>query len=141
NVPRFAEQMLFDIQVNGYTPIIVHPERNRQIAENPQILFDFVQRGVLTQITAASLAGKFGKNIQKLSNTLIDHSLTHFIASDAHNTTTRGFVMQEAYKVLKNVHGSEHFYMFMENAQLLVDGQHVHRNEPVPITKRKKLFG
>src|SRR5690606_11132250 len=33
-VPHYAEQILFDIQVAGYIPIIVHPERNLQIAEN-----------------------------------------------------------------------------------------------------------
>ncbi|WP_047983566.1 tyrosine-protein phosphatase [Ornithinibacillus californiensis] len=140
-VPRYSEQMLFDIQVAGYTPIIVHPERNRQIAEHPSILFNFVQKGALTQVTAASLVGKFGKTIQKLSHQLVDHNLTHFIASDAHNTTTRGFVMQEAYQILKQEHGNSAFYMFMENAQLLIDGQYVHRNEPERIQKKKKIFG
>ena len=140
-VPRYAEQMLFDIQVAGYTPIIVHPERNRQIAEHPSILFNLVQKGSLTQVTAASVAGKFGKTIQKLSHQLIDANLTHFIASDAHNTTTRGFAMHEAYKIIRNEHGNEVFYMFMENAQLLIDGQAVYRNEPQPVKKKKKILG
>ncbi|WP_042143620.1 tyrosine-protein phosphatase [Paucisalibacillus sp. EB02] len=140
-VPRYAEKMLFDIQVAGYSPIIVHPERNRQIAEHPSILFDFVQKGSLTQITAASLVGKFGKNIQKLTHLLVDYNLTHFIASDAHNTSTRGFVMQEAIKILKNKHGNDTFYMFMENAQLLIDGQHVNSHEPEQIEKKRKIFG
>jgi protein-tyrosine phosphatase len=140
-VPRYAEQMLFDIQVAGYTPIIVHPERNRQIAEHPSILFNLVQKGSLTQVTAASVAGKFGKAIQKLSHQLIDTNLTHFIASDAHNTTTRGFVLHEAYKIIRKEHGNEAFYMFMENAQLLIDGQAVYRNEPQPMKKKKKMFG
>src|SRR5690606_31727248 len=109
-------------------PIIVHPERNRQIAENPSILFEFVLKGALTQITAASLIGKFGKTIQNLTHQLIDHNLAHFIASDAHNTTSRGFVMQEAYRLLKNKQGNEVYYMFMENPQLLIEGKFVNRN-------------
>ncbi|MBC5635714.1 tyrosine protein phosphatase [Ornithinibacillus sp. BX22] len=140
-IPQYAEQMVFDIQVAGYKPIIVHPERNRQIAENPSTLYNFVRKGALTQVTAASLAGKFGKTVQKLSHQLIDYNLAHFIASDAHNTTSRGFVMREAYRILKNKHGNDTYYMFMENAQLVIDGLHVHQDEPARIRKNRKVFG
>src|SRR5699024_206620 len=92
-VPRYAKQLLFDIQVAGYTPIIVHPERNQELMERPNRLYEFVRKGALTQITAGSLVGKFGKNIQKFTHQLIEANLTHFIASDAHNTTTRSFWM------------------------------------------------
>lgn len=27
-IPRFTEQLFFDVQANGLTPVIVHPERN-----------------------------------------------------------------------------------------------------------------
>ncbi|SHG03041.1 tyrosine-protein phosphatase [Ornithinibacillus halophilus] len=140
SVPRYAKQMLFNLQVAGYKPIIVHPERNSRLLEHPSMLFEFVQKGALTQVTAASLIGKFGKKIQKFSHQLIDANLTHFLASDAHNTTSRGFVMQEAFGVLQKEHGAELFYLFMENAQLLVDGQMVNRFEPEPI-KKKKILG
>ncbi|WP_106498480.1 tyrosine-protein phosphatase [Lentibacillus sp. Marseille-P4043] len=139
SVPRYAKQMLFDIQVAGYTPVIVHPERNRAISEHPSILYEFVRTGALTQVTAASLAGKFGKNIQKFSHQLVEANLTHFIASDAHNTTTRGFTMKEAYQELRDQHGNEAFYTFMENCQLLVDNQNVIKNEPEPVKKKKFL--
>ncbi|WP_155667078.1 tyrosine-protein phosphatase [Ornithinibacillus caprae] len=138
-VPRYAKQMLFDMQVAGYTPIIVHPERNQQIMEQPSILFDFVQKGALTQVTAASIVGKFGKNIKKFSHQLVDANLTHFLASDAHNTTSRGFVMREAYQVLRNEHGNAAFYMFMENTQFLIEGQNVIREQPEMIKKKKFL--
>ncbi|GAA0606317.1 tyrosine protein phosphatase [Virgibacillus siamensis] len=138
-VPRYTKQLLFDMQVAGYTPIIVHPERNSKLIEHPTMLFEFVQRGALTQVTAASLAGKFGKKIQKFSNQLVEANLTHFIASDAHNTTTRGFALNEAYQELQEQHGNEAYYMFLENTQLLVDGQNVNRMEPEMIKKKKFL--
>lgn len=139
NVPRYAKQMLFDIQVAGYTPIIVHPERNHELLEHPDRLYDFVREGALTQVTAASIVGKFGKKIQKFSHQIIEANLTHFIASDAHNTTTRGFMMDEAFTAIKNKYGSDHFYMFLENGDLLIDNQHVHRMEPEKIRKKKFL--
>lgn len=138
-VPRYAEQILFDIQIAGYIPIIVHPERNLQIAEQPSILYNLVQKGSLTQVTAASIVGKFGKAIQKISHQLIDNNLTHFIASDAHNTTSRGFALQEAYLLIRKRYGNEIFYMLMENAEMLIAGKEVYRNEPCHV--KKKILG
>ncbi|HLS08318.1 tyrosine-protein phosphatase [Lentibacillus sp.] len=140
HVPRYAKQMLFDIQVAGYVPVIVHPERNSAIIQHPSILHEFVQKGALTQVTAASLAGKFSKNIQKFSHQLVEANLTHFLASDAHNTTTRSFVMDEAFQELSEQHGNEMTYLFMENAQLLIDGQNVNKDEP-QLIKKKKFLG
>ena len=138
-IPCYAEQMLFDIQVGGYIPIIVHPERNRQIADNPSILFNLVQKGSLTQVTAASIVGEFGKAIQKLSYQLIESNLTHFIASDAHNTTSRDFRLKKAYEKICKRYGDETFNMYMENARLLIKGEDVYCKEPVDI--RRKVLG
>jgi len=139
HVPRFAKQMIFDIQVAGYTPIIVHPERNRELIEHPGKLYDFVQNGALTQVTAGSVKGKFGKNVQKFTQQLLENHLTHFIASDAHNTKTRAFWMEEAFQEVKKNFGSDYFYMFLENSQLLVDNMNVNRFEPSKIKKKKFL--
>ncbi|MFD1037243.1 tyrosine-protein phosphatase [Virgibacillus byunsanensis] len=48
HVPQYAIQLLFDIQIQGYKPIIVHPERNQEIMENPNKLYLMVKNGALT---------------------------------------------------------------------------------------------
>ncbi|GAB2538113.1 tyrosine-protein phosphatase [Gracilibacillus alcaliphilus] len=140
HVPRYTKQLLFDLQLKDIKPIIVHPERNQELIENPNILYDLVSNGTLTQVTAASVAGKFGKKIRKFSLQLIEANLTHFIASDAHNTTSRGFVMQEAYGIIKEKFDTSTVYWFMENAQYLVNGDHVIGDQPERI-KNKKFLG
>src|SRR5690625_6178677 len=90
HIPRYAKQMLFDIQVAGYTPIIVHPERYRELMEHPDRLYEIVRKGALTQVTADSVVGKFGKKIQKYTHQLIEGKLTRFIESDERYTTKRG---------------------------------------------------
>ncbi|WP_100010084.1 tyrosine-protein phosphatase [Lentibacillus sediminis] len=139
SVPRYATQMLFDIQVAGYTPVIVHPERNRQLLEHPGQLYEFVRNGALTQLTAGSVIGKFGKNIQKFTHQLIEANQTHFIASDAHNITNRGFYLDEAFQEVKNSFGNEYYYLLLENSQLLVDNMNVNKMEPEMIRKKKFL--
>lgn len=140
HVPRYAKQMLFDLQVAGYKPVIVHPERNRDIAEHPSILYEMVKQGALAQVTAGSVNGSFSKTIQKLSFQLIDANLIHFVASDAHNITTRSFVLREAYQTVEERFGKETAALLMENNALLVEGKNVYREEPSSV-KKKKFFG
>ncbi|CQR46220.1 Tyrosine-protein phosphatase YwqE [Paraliobacillus sp. PM-2] len=140
DVPRYAKQLMFDMQVNDLKPIIVHPERNKAIMEDPSILYEFVRNGTLTQITAASVTGHFGKKIKKFTHELIESNLTHFIASDAHNTSTRGFRMQEANQVIQQTYGASMLYYFMENAQYMIDNATVIGEEPIK-PKKKKILG
>jgi protein-tyrosine phosphatase len=139
HVPRYANQLLFELQLKGLTPVIAHPERNAEIIEKPDRLYELVQKGVLTQVTAASVAGRFGKNIQKFSMQLIEANWAHLIASDAHNLTSRSFQMRAAYDVINREFGLDAVYFFQENAELLVNGQTVYCDEPVRIKKKKFL--
>ncbi|TCP24927.1 protein-tyrosine phosphatase [Scopulibacillus darangshiensis] len=140
HVPRYAEQLFYDFQVAGVTPVIVHPERNSDIARNPDILYNLVKNGALAQITAASLTGVMGKKIKKFTQQIVEHNLTHFIASDAHNTTTRPFKLREGYNELCDRFGVGVEFVFKENAELLIEGRMVNRDVPERI-KEKRFFG
>lgn len=139
HVPRYTEQMLFDIQMKGLTPIIVHPERNSEIIENPDLLYKLVSKGALTQITASSLTGHFGKNIKKFTLQLIESQLTHFLASDVHSLKNRPFRLANGYGVLNREFGSDAVYLFKENAELLIKNLTVYRMDPSRIKKKKFL--
>lgn len=139
HVPRYTEKLFFDIQMKGLIPVIVHPERNQEIIERPEILYQLVKKGALTQVTAASICGDFGKKIKSFSLQLIDANLTHFIASDAHNTSNRNFKMREAYDKIQTKFGNELVYLFEDNAALVIEGSTVYKEVPERI-KKKKFF-
>lgn len=140
HVPRYTERVLFDVQMKGLTPIIVHPERNQEIVQNPDMLYHFVNNGALTQITANSVTGQFGKNIKKFTMQLIEADLTHFIASDAHNVTTRTFKMAEAFDAVEKKFGTDTVFYLKENAELLASGKKVYKEIPNKV-QRKKFLG
>ncbi|WP_299744236.1 tyrosine-protein phosphatase [uncultured Rossellomorea sp.] len=140
SVPRYAEKLLYDIQVEGLTPVIVHPERNAELIERPEKLYKLVQGGAATQLTASSLTGYFGKNIQKFSQQMIQANLTHFIASDAHNIRNRTFKMEEAMDYIEKKYGIDMVYYFTENAELLIDGKNIYKEIP-ELIKKKKFLG
>jgi protein-tyrosine phosphatase len=139
HVPRYAEQLFYDLQTKGLIPVIVHPERNQEIIDRPELLYQLVKKGALTQVTAASVCGDFGKKIKSFTMQLIDANLTHFIASDAHNTSNRTFKMKEAFDMVQSKYGIDMVYLFQENAELVIEGSHAYKEVPERI-KKKKFF-
>lgn len=139
HVPRYTDKLLYDLQMEGKIPVIVHPERNQEIIERPEILYQLIKNGALSQVTASSICGIFGKKIKSFSEQLIEANLTHFIASDAHNTNKRGFQMARAYDNIDTRYGVDMGYFFKENAELLVRNQNVYKEVPQRVKKKKFL--
>lgn len=140
HVPRYTEQLFYDLQNAGVIPVIVHPERNSEIVATPDILYKLIKNGALSQVTAASLIGGFGKKIKKFSQQLFDYNLAHFLASDAHNVMNRAFYLRESFEELENTFGSDMRFMIEENAELFMKGQMVNVAPPSHI-KEKKFLG
>lgn len=140
-IPAYAETLFFQIQQNGITPVIVHPERNQEIIENPDILLDFVEKGALAQLTASSYLGVFGKEIAKVSKQLIEANLVHVLASDAHNTRGRAFNMKEAFAKIEKEFGKEKKTYFLENAKNIINGDLFNPEPPTTVKQKKKFFG
>ena len=141
HVPQYTKQLIFDMQQAGLIPVIAHPERNRDLYTEPNQLYDFIRQGALAQVTAGSLTGVFGKEIQRVSMQMIEHNLIHFIASDAHNVKTRNFTtLKEAFDLFDN-EDPLITDLFKENAHYLIKNENINQNEPMKIAKKKRFFG
>lgn len=139
HVPTYTQELIYELLLKGITPIIVHPERNKELIEKHNLLFNLVEEGALTQLTSGSIIGLFGKNIKSFSKKIIEHNLTHFIATDAHNMNSRGFTLKEAYETITKTYGIERTFYFKENAEQLIKEQSPSIEKPVPF--KKKIFG
>jgi len=89
-IPLHIEEILFQIQIMGITPILSHVERNLEFQRKPNLLTNLIQKGALAQLTAASLCGSFGSKIRKFARELLANHLIYCIASDAHSDSTKG---------------------------------------------------
>lgn len=137
HVPRYMEKLIFDIQLAGFIPIIPHPERNKEISEDINLLYRLVKQGAMAQLTAASVTGKFGKKLQKCSLDMIKHQLIQFVATDAHNVGSRGFALREAYQVIDEKFSNEYTELFQESAEKVLAGKDCFI---LPPEKMKKKF-
>jgi len=107
--PAYTEQILFELQVLGYTPIFAHPERYVAIQRDPNVMYRLAERGILGQVTTGAFAGYFGEPTRRCAITLCEHGLVQILASDAHSATrTRRLPgMQEGYATLVALVGAE----------------------------------
>jgi len=79
------KDLLFEVMLGGFTPILSHPERCLVFRERPGLLYDLVTMGALVQVTSMSLEGEFGSAVQKAALEFLKLDLVHIIASDAHD--------------------------------------------------------
>lgn len=96
SMPQRFEELLFNVQMAGYVPILTHPERFRWIEANYEIFENLARAGVWMQLTAGSLTGRFGKRSRYWAEKMLADGLVSIIATDAHNTTSRPPLLAEA---------------------------------------------
>ncbi|MFQ6015639.1 MAG: tyrosine-protein phosphatase [Anaerolineae bacterium] len=105
--PHYTDQIFFELQIQGLTPIFAHPERNAVIGDDPSLLYELVSKGLLAQLTAASVVGLFGSKVRDLSRTLLEHNLVQVIATDSHGTNRRTPILSEAMSEAAKIVGQE----------------------------------
>jgi protein-tyrosine phosphatase len=106
-IPPMIEQPFYRMQLEGWTPIIAHPERNSVFQSRPELLVRLVELGAKTQITAASVIGDFGTAAEKAALDFLRDGLVHIMASDAHNTTKRPPRMTAAVARVRELAGEQ----------------------------------
>lgn len=106
-IPPATEEICFRIKSKGITPIITHPERHLIIQEAPDRLRRLLDLGCLSQLTAGSLTGRFGRHVARASRQLIKKGYVHLMATDAHNPSSRPPLLSQALNELSTLVGPE----------------------------------
>jgi protein-tyrosine phosphatase len=107
SIPRQMQNAIRLLQNVGYTLVITHPERYPALLNQPNLLAEWVREGCLVQVTAGSLYGRFGRMAEAFSNELLDRDWVHFVATDAHNMSSRPPHIKKSYRYVANRMGEE----------------------------------
>ncbi len=83
------DAVVLDLQARGHRVVLAHPERAPLIQRDPGTLRRLVEAGALSQVTAGSLTGQFGRTVQAFTHDLFREGLVHVVASDAHDAVRR----------------------------------------------------
>jgi protein-tyrosine phosphatase len=106
-IPPLVEQPFYHVQLDGWTPIIAHPERNTVFQSKPDLLLRLIELGARTQVTCESVTGVFGPEAEKASLEWITSGLVHIMSTDAHNTGRRPPRVRAAIERVREVAGDE----------------------------------
>ena len=88
-IPTYLEQLCFELQIAGITPILAHPERSELLQQEPAMCERLVERGCLLQVNADSVRGRQGRTVRNITTDLIRGGLAHILSTDAHNASSR----------------------------------------------------
>jgi len=133
-----ARDALFQLFLNGITPVLAHPERNLALQRNPDILSDLVNMGCLVQLTAMSITGELGRDAMAFSHFLLKQRQAHVIATDSHNAESRPPILSSAVEVTAHILGDTKAAeaMVKEIPQIILEGKHFNPPETVKTSKR-----
>ncbi len=100
------QETFYELRLAGLTPILTHPERNPTLQRDPERLIPWLRDGLLCQVTAGSVIGSMGRTAQKFAHQLLERRWVHFLATDAHNITSRPPLMRRAYDTVAKKYGA-----------------------------------
>lgn len=140
-VPIYAENVLYELLVNGYIPIIAHPERYIEIQKDPNILFQFLKNGALAQLNLPSLEGLYGRGVKETAELLVNHRMIQFVGTDSHTDRRRSPKVEDSLIALKNMVSREQYRnLTYENASNVLKDKEFVPARPIEYVEKKSFF-
>jgi len=126
NLPFFAEEILFKLQLRQITPIIAHVERYFWVWKNPERLYRLVESGCLAQVNASSLTDRKRAKSKAIAIKMLKDGIVQLIASDAHSPSTRPPILSRAIAEASK-YIDEHLALQMVTTfpQVILDGERI----------------
>jgi protein-tyrosine phosphatase len=107
--PTFIPELIFNLQLQGFLPILAHPERSAMNRTNPAAIEELVDKGARLQVNASSLLGRGGRAVMILAQRLARAKAIWAVASDAHDLRSRPPVLSPVRKALRKLGGDAAF--------------------------------
>ena len=78
-------EILFQLGLKGYKPVLAHPERYNSYHNNFRVYQKLKSAGCLFQLNLLSLTEIYGKGVQKTAERLLIENMYDFIGTDTHH--------------------------------------------------------
>lgn len=83
--PKFLDQVIFDLQLEGYKPVLAHPERYSFYHKSMDNYEKLIDKGVLFQLNLGSLSGNYGPEVMRVAEKMVDKGWVSMLGSDTHH--------------------------------------------------------
>lgn len=85
NPPIQLYDIIFDLQLAGYKPVLAHPERYNFYHHNFNEYHKLKKAGCLFQLNLLSVVGYYGESVTKTAQKLLSLGMIDFASSDTHH--------------------------------------------------------
>lgn len=102
NAPFNLFEIIFEIQLKGYKPILAHPERYNFYHNDFENYYKLKKAGCLFQLNLLSLTQQYGKNTQKVSSKLLEENIYDFVGTDTHHNNHLELLKEIGTQKIKN---------------------------------------
>lgn len=86
----------------GVQIVLAHPERCRAVQRHPNLVDPLRAEGVLVQVVAPSLLGRWGSDVEVAAWRLVDTGRADLLGSDAHGASRRRPHLREATELIES---------------------------------------
>lgn len=83
-LPFDLNNVLFEMQIQNYQPLIAHPERYIYLANNKGFFDELKNNGCLFQLNLLSLTGYYGAAVKELAEYLVKKDYYSYVGTDLH---------------------------------------------------------
>jgi protein-tyrosine phosphatase len=88
--PMGYKEMIFELQMKGYQPILAHPERYSYFHRQPREYDELKASGCLFQSNILSFSGYYGGSVRDAAEYLVNHNLVELLGTDLHHSRHLG---------------------------------------------------
>jgi protein-tyrosine phosphatase len=85
NMPMDLQEILFEMQMQNYQPVIAHPERYTFLGRKKEVYDQLKDVGCFFQLNLLSLSGYYGEDVKHLAEYLLKKNYYDLAGTDLHH--------------------------------------------------------
>ncbi len=127
------------LEKQGKKAVLAHPERYDFVQDDPNVLLDFIHRGVLIQSNYLSLIDYYDQKTTETIKIMLEHQMVHLMGSDAHQTEAYELYPRAEAVGVEIIGESQWRTFFTDKAEAFLAGKDFEMIEPKPFRKPTKF--
>ena len=132
--PINVYDVIYEMLQNNIIPILAHPERYRFIHQDPSLIYELLDTGVLMQLNLASIIGWYGEKAEILAKKFLESNMISFLGTDVHKQNTIYPKIPEILERIEEIIGKEKL-----DELTTINPKKVLQNEKIEIPEPKEF--
>ena len=114
--------IIYEIKIQGYIPILAHPERYTYFQKNYKLVDKLREEGLLFQANYTSIIGYYGRPAKKLLKYMLKNKYIDYLGTDVHRIDKLQIINK--FKIIENKFnkfaGKDYYELIIKNGDDLV---------------------